>query len=338
MLCTPLCRTLGISHPILSAGIGSAAGPELAAVVSNVGGLGVLGTASLPARFVRLQINRLRELSNQPFGVNVVLPLLRRGTIEACLDEHVPVLVLFWGEAGELRSIIADAHRQNTIVFVQVGSRDEALVAVEAGADGVIAQGWEAGGHVRGTTALSVLVPTVVDAISPVPVIAAGGVADGRTLLAALCLGAQAVSMGTRFLASEEANADLGYKQRVVSAIAEDTVRTELFDRGWERASHRVLRNELVRAWEAAGRPNPGVRPQEGEILGTMPSGGTTVSIPAYSAYVPEPGVTANLDGMALYAGQSCSLVHDIKPAAQIVGEVMRDAEALLRHLQFGAA
>ena len=218
MLCTPLCRTLGIREPIFSAGIGAAAGAELAAAVSNAGGLGVLGTASLPARFVRLQIARFRELSDRPFGVNVVLPLLRRGTIEACLDEHVPVLVLFWGEAGELRSIIANAHRQNTRVFVQVGSRDEAQVAVEAGADGVIAQGWEAGGHVRGTTALSVLVPTVADAIAPVPVIAAGGVADGRTLLAALCLGAQAVSMGTRFLASEEANADLGYKQRVVSA------------------------------------------------------------------------------------------------------------------------
>jgi len=268
----------------------------------------------------------------------VVLPLLRRGTIGACLDEHVPVLVLFWGEAEELTSIIADAHRQDTRVFVQVGSREEALVAVDAGADGVIAQGWEAGGHVRGTTALSVLVPTVVDAIAPVPVIAAGGVADGRTLLAALCLGAQAVSMGTRFLASEEANADLGYKQRVVSAIAEDTVRTELFDRGWERASHRVLRNELVRTWEAAGRPNPGARPREGEMLGTMLSGGATVSIPTYSAYVPEPGVSASLDGMALYAGQSCSLVNDIKPAAQIVGDVMRDAEATLRHLQIGAA
>jgi nitronate monooxygenase/enoyl-[acyl-carrier protein] reductase II len=285
-----------------------------------------------------VQIARFRELSDRPFGVNVVLPLLRRGTIETCLEEQVPVLVLFWGGVEELTSIIADAHRQNTRVFVQVGSREEALVAVEAGADGVIAQGWEAGGHVRGTTALSVLVPTVADAIAPVPVVAAGGVADGRTLLAALCLGAQAVSMGTRFLASKEANADLGYKQRVVSANAEDTVHTELFDRGWERASHRVLRNEVVRAWELAGRPNPGARPQEGEILGTMSSGGTTVSIPAYSAYLPEPGVSASLDGMALYAGQSCSLVNDIKPAAQIVGDLMRDAEVMLRHLQVGAA
>jgi NAD(P)H-dependent flavin oxidoreductase YrpB (nitropropane dioxygenase family) len=337
MLCTPLCRTLGIRYPIFSAGIGSAAGAELAAAVSNAGGLGVLGTASLPARFVRQQIIRLRELSDRPFGVNVVLPLLRRGTIEACLDEHVPVLVLFWGEAAQLKSIVADAHRQDTRVFVQVGSREEALMAVETGADGIIAQGWEAGGHVRGTTALVVLVPAVADAIAPVPVVAAGGVADGRALLAALCLGAQAVSMGTRFLASEEANADAGYKQRVVSAIAEHTVHTEMFDRGFERASHRVLRNESVRAWEAAGRPDPGARPQEGEILGTMSSGGTTVSIPAYSAYVPEPGVTASLDGMALYAGQSCSLVNDIKPAAQIVSDAMRDAQATLGHLQVSA-
>jgi nitronate monooxygenase/enoyl-[acyl-carrier protein] reductase II len=338
MLCTPLCTTLGISIPIFSAGIGSAAGPELAAAVSNAGGLGVLGTASLSARFVSQQITRFRELSGRPFGVNVVVPLLRRGTIEACLDEHVPVLVLFWGEAAEITLIIADAHRQGTRVFVQVGSREEAMVAVEAGANGIIAQGWEAGGHVRGTTALSVLVPTVADAIAPVPVVAAGGVADGRTLLAALCLGAQAVSMGTRFLASEEAHADLGYKQRVVRAIAEETVRTELFNKGWERAPHRVLRNEVVRAWEAAGRPNARARPQEGEILGTMSSGGTTVSIPAYSAYVPEPGVSASLERMALYAGQSCSLVKDIKPAAQIVGETMQDAEALLRHLQVCAA
>ena len=94
----------------------------------------------------------------------------------------------------------------------------------------------------------------------------------------------------------------------------------------------------FLRAWEAAGRPESGARAQEGVILGTMSSGGTTVSIPAYSAYVPEPGVSASLDGMALYAGQSCSLVNDIKPAAQIVGDVMRDAEATLRHLQIGAA
>ena len=111
MLRTPLCRTLGVEHPIFSAGIGAAAGAELAAAVSNAGGLGVLGTAGLPAKFVRQQIARLRELSSQPFGVNLVLPLLRRGGVEVCMDEKVPVLVLFW---GDVKSIIADAHRQGT--------------------------------------------------------------------------------------------------------------------------------------------------------------------------------------------------------------------------------
>jgi NAD(P)H-dependent flavin oxidoreductase YrpB (nitropropane dioxygenase family) len=331
MFRTQLCRTLGLAHPIFLAGIGAAAGAELAAAVSNAGGLGVLGTAGLPTKFVRQQIARLRELSSRPFGVNLVLPLLRRGAIEVCMDEKVPVLVLFW---GDVESIIADAHREGTKVFVQVGSPGEAIAAAQAGADGVIAQGCEAGGHVRGTTALSVLVPSIVDAISPVPVIASGGIADGRTFLSAICLGAQAVSMGTRFLASVEANAHPDYKQRVVHATAEQTVHTELFDGGWERAPHRVIRNRTIAEWETAGRPEPGKRPNEGQIVGTMPSGGTTVDIPSYSAYLPEPGVTASIESMALYAGQSCSLVHDIKPAAEIVRDVMQDAEdALSRHL-----
>jgi nitronate monooxygenase len=330
MLRTQLCRTLGLVHPIFSAGIGAAAGPDLVAAVSNAGGLGVLGTAGLPTKFVRQQIARVRELSSCPFGVNLVLPLLRRGGIEVCMDEKVPVLVLFW---GDVKSIIVDAHRQGTKVFVQVGSPADAIDAADAGADGVIAQGSEAGGHVRGTTALSVLVPAIIDAISPVPVVASGGIADGRTLLSALCLGAQAVSMGTRFLASDEANAAPDYKQRVVKATAEQTVHTELFDGGWERAPHRVIRNSTVAEWEAAGRPGTGRRPDEGQILGTMPSGGTTVEIPSYSAYLPEPGVTASIESMALYAGQSCSLVHDVKPAAQIIREVMRDAEVALQRI-----
>ena len=338
MLCTPLCRTLGIAHPIFSAGIGSAAGPELAAAVSNAGGLGVLGTASLPAKFVRLQIARFRALSDRPFGINVVLPLATAGNDRSlpgrARSGPRPVL----GRSRRARIDRRGRAPPSTKVFVQVGSRHEAMVAVQAGADGIIAQGWEAGGHVRGTTAVSVLVPPIVDAIAPVPVVAAGGVADGRTLLAALCLWCSSRLDGNEVSCSEEANADLGYKRSVVSANAEDTVHTELFDGGWERAPHRVLRNDVVRAWEAAGRPNRGARPQEGEILGTMASGGTTVSIPAYSAYLPEPGVSASIDRMALYAGQSCSLVNDIKPAAQIVSEMMRDANAVLHDLQVGAA
>src|SRR3982750_3806462 len=142
MLRTRLCRTLGIAHPVFSAGVGAAAGGERGAPVPNGGGFGLLGTGSLPSKFVREQIRRVRELSDRPFGINLVLPLLRRGTIEACLEEKVPVLVLFW---GDVKTIVADARREGTKLFVQVVSPDEAMQAVQAGADGVIAQGFEAG-------------------------------------------------------------------------------------------------------------------------------------------------------------------------------------------------
>jgi nitronate monooxygenase len=283
MFTTPLCRALGIKHPIFSAGIGAAAGPDLAAAVSNAGGCGVLGTASLPGKFVRAQIQRLKELTAKPFGVNIVLSLLRRGQIESCFDEHVPVLVLFWGDPAPY---IADAHRRGMKVFLQVGSVDEAVAGAEAGVDAIIAQGVEAGGHLKGTTSLAVLVPAIVDAVGAIPVIGSGGIADGRGLVAALGLGAQGVSIGTRFLASAEAYASTAYKERVVAAAAEDTVYLEQFDVGWSNAPHRVLRNAAVERWENAGRPPSGQRPGEDAVLGTMTSGGTTVAIPAYSAYL----------------------------------------------------
>src|SRR6187397_1472303 len=144
MLKTDLCRALGIEHPVFCAGIGAAAGAELVAAVSNAGGCGVLGTASLPGKFVRTQIQRLQELTAKPFGVNIVLALLRKGQIESCFDERVPILVLFWGDPAPY---VADAHRRGMKVFLQVGSVDEAVAAAEAGVDAVIAQGVEAGGH-----------------------------------------------------------------------------------------------------------------------------------------------------------------------------------------------
>ena len=334
MLTTPLCRTLGIEHPIFCAGIGAAAGPELAAAVCNAGGCGVLGTASLAGKFVRAQIQRLKELTNKPFGVNLVLPLLRNGQIEACFDECVPLLVLFWGDPAPY---VDEAHRRGIKVLLQVGSVAEALAAAAGGVDGVIAQGVEAGGHVKGTTALSVLLPAVVDAIKPLPVIGSGGIADGRGLVAALSLGAQGISIGTRFLTSVEAHACDIYKDRVVSANAEDTVHTEQFDVGWAGAPHRVLRTTAIERWEAAGRPPTGQRPDEGAVIGTMESGGKTVEIPAYSAYMPEPNVNADIEQMALYAGQSCTLIDSIKPAAQIVAEIVRDARLTVKRLSGSA-
>src|SRR5262245_58668281 len=238
MLRTPLCHQLGMEYPIFSVGMGPVAGPELAAAVSNAGGCGVLGGGLLPAPYLRQEIHRLRTLTDQPFGVNLVLPALQEGQIETCLNEKVPILVLFWGDP---KPYVEEAHRRGTKVFIQVGSVEEAQAAAEAGVDAIIAQGIEAGGHVKSTSSLSTIVPAVVEAVKPLPVIAAGGIANGRGVVAALSLGAQAVSMGTRFVASEETLVTREYKERIVQSKAEDTVYTLLFDIGWPNAAHRVL-------------------------------------------------------------------------------------------------
>jgi NAD(P)H-dependent flavin oxidoreductase YrpB (nitropropane dioxygenase family) len=332
MLKTEVCERLGIEHPIFSVGFGPGAGPDLVAAVSNAGALGVLGGGgSLPLPYLRDQIRRVRALTTKPFGVNVILEHIEAGRIEAFIDEGVPLLVFFWGDP---RPYVEPAHRNGVKVAIQVGSVQEAAAAADAGVDFVIAQGVEAGGHVRGTTALSVLVPAVVDTIYPLPVIASGGVADGRGLVAALSVGAQGVSMGTRFVASEEAFVPRLYKERIVSATAEDTVYAEdLFNAGWENAPHRVLRNAIVNEWEAAGRQPSGRRPGEGTTVGSRTRNGETLEIPKYAAYMATPEFSGDLEYLPFWAGQSCSLVHDIKPAGQIVRDIVREAEEVIDQL-----
>lgn len=332
MLQTLLCRQLGIEYPIFSVGMGGGmAGPELVAAVSNAGGCGVLGMGGLPAWYIRQQIQQLRTLTDKPFGVNIILPILQEGQIEACLDEKVPILVLFWGDP---KPYVEEAHKRGTKVFIQVGSVEEAKAAAAAGVNAIIAQGVESGGHVKSTTSLSTIVPAVVEVVHPLPVIAAGGIANGRGVVAALSLGAQAVSMGTRFLCSEETQVLRAYKERVTRAIAEDTVHTLLFDVGWPNAAHRVLRNKEITEWETAGRPETGKRPGEGSMLGTMQMMGTTVDVPRYAVFPPMPGCTADMERMALYAGESCALINDIKPAARIVADIVREAEDVFARLR----
>ena len=179
--------------------------------------------------------------------------------------------------------------------------------------DAIIAQGVEAGGHVRGTTSLSALVPAIVEAVSPVPVVAAGGVANGRGIVAALSLGAQAVSMGTRFLASAEAFV--------------------LFDIGWPGAPHRVLRNKAVMEWDAAGRPSSGQRPEENTIIGTLQRGSKSVEVPRYWALCATADFSGDLEYVALHTGESCGLVNDIKPAAEIAHSLMNEASHVVARL-----
>ena len=332
MLTTPLCNQLGIDHPILCVGMGTISGAGLAAAVSNAGALGVIGVARMPATYTRNEIQRLRSMTSKPFAVNIILALLQEGQVQACFDEHVPIIVFFWGDPAPY---VSDAHRRGIKVLVQVGSVDEARRAASAGVDGIIAQGVEAGGHVRSSISLSILLPSVVDAVSPLPVIAAGGIGNGRGIVMALSLGAQAVSMGTRFLCSKEARAASEYKDRVVRSHAEDTVLTPIFDGEWPNAPHRVLRNKAVTEWEAAGRPAPGQRPGEGSIIGTVPArDGAAADVRRYSTLWPIPGFIGDLEYVALYAGESCAFVQDIKPAAQIVSDLVQEAEAALQQLR----
>ena len=331
MLQTPLCRMLGIQHPIFSVGMSWLAGPELASAVSNAGACGVVGVAGMTDDQVRQRIRDTRAMTDKPFGANIILARTLEGQIGACLDEAPPLIVFFWGDPTPY---VCDAHRQGSKVFVQIGSVDEARAAVEAGVDGIIAQGVEAGGHVRSTTALSTLLPAVVQAVKPMPVLAAGGIADGRGLAAAVVLGAQGVSLGTRFLCSEEAFASSAYKERVVRSVAEDTVYTSLFDLGWD-APHRVLRNRAVKEWEASGRPRAGARTSEGVVFATAPRGGTSVELRKYWANsYPTLGFEGDIETAALYAGESCALVDGIKPAAQIVSDIAHEARAIIAGLQ----
>jgi nitronate monooxygenase len=324
VLTTPLCRRLGIEAPVLCAGISAGAGPELAAAVSNAGGLGVLGLANAPAGVVRRRAEETRALTSRPFGANVIIEFeSASATISACLESAIPVLVLFWGDA---KPFVEAAHAAGTAILLQVGSVEEAKRAADAGVDAVIAQGTESGGHVRGTTALSVLVPAVVDAIAPTPVVASGGMADGRGLAAALVLGAQAVSLGTRFLASDEAFVPHEWKRRVAEAGADDTFySSDLFNGGWEDAPHRVLRNRIVEDWEA----DPGVR-GEGVIGTSLTAEGQTWDVARYASFMATPNFDGDLEEAPLWAGQSAELVHDVRPAGEIVAQLVREAEDAL--------
>jgi NAD(P)H-dependent flavin oxidoreductase YrpB (nitropropane dioxygenase family) len=320
---TKLCERLGFEHPIIQAPIGGAASPALAAAVSGAGGLGAVTLTGLGADGTRSRIREVRRRTELPFVSNLILAYDIAEELEAALAERVPIVSLFWGEPEPLSQRIRDT---GAILMVTVGSVAEAVRAVDAGADVIVAQGWEAGGHVRGTTATLALVPAVVDAVAPVPVVAAGGIADGRGLAAVLALGAQAAWIGTRFVSATEADAHPFYRERLLAANAEDTVYSTLFDGGWKDAPGRVLRTAAVAAWEDAGRPASGARPGEGEIVGH----GRYGPIHRYDAMTARGEVTGDIEAMSLWAGQCVGLVHREQPAAEIVNEIVAEARAIL--------
>ena len=325
MIRTSFTRIFGIDAPVVAAPVAPA--PELVAAVSNAGGLGLLPVTWLDVAAIRATVRATRELTARPFGVNLVLDERRDEQLEAALAEGVAVVTFFWGDPERY---LERVHAAGALATLTVGSAEEARRAAAAGVDAVVAQGWEAGGHVWGQVATLPLVPAVKSAVGPLPVVAAGGVADGRGLAAVLSLGADAAWMGTRFVASEEAPFTPEYKQRVLAATETEATYTTLFDVGWPQAPHRVLPNSTLANWEAAGHPEPGARPGEGEVVATALNG---EEIARYDISEPTVGMTGELEALAHYAGQSAALVHAVQPAGTIVGRVVEEAEETLRRL-----
>jgi NAD(P)H-dependent flavin oxidoreductase YrpB (nitropropane dioxygenase family) len=325
-IATPVCRLLGIDLPIVQAPIGSATTPELAAAVANAGGLGMLGLTWTDEETAADRIRRTQALTSRSIGVNLVLAFPIERQLDAALSAGVRIISTCWGDPSVVRATVSEA---GAIHVHTVGTADEGRRAVDAGVDVVVAQGSESGGHVSGQVATMALVPAVVDAVDPTPVIAAGGIGDGRGLAAALALGAQAVWLGTRFLTASEASSHPEYRARLIDAEGDDAVLTTCFDGGWS-APHRVLRSSVLDTWEQAGRPATPDRPDEGDIVAR--GGGREYQL--YDDMMPLADVTGSVERMALYAGQSVGLVRDDGPAATIVERIARQARSIIEGYQ----
>ncbi|WP_031465606.1 NAD(P)H-dependent flavin oxidoreductase [Sciscionella sediminilitoris] len=321
---TPVCALLGIREPVVQAPIGSAASPELAAAVSAAGGLGMLALTWVNGSEAGERIRRVRQLTTGVFGVNLVLDFPVEEVLEVCLGEGVPVISTFWGDPAPLTERV---HAAGALHLHTVGDVTEARQAVDAGVDVLVAQGWEAGGHVRGEVSTMALVPAVVDVAGAVPVLAAGGIGDGRGLAAALMLGAQGGWLGTRFLTAHEADTHALYRDRIRTAAVTDTVHTHCFDGGWPAAAHRTLRNSTVTEWRRAGCPAGEQRPGAGTVVAVDRAGREHLR---YADMIPTAGAQGELEALAMYAGQSAGLVHTEEPAARILSALVRQARETL--------
>ena len=321
---TPFCRLVGIPLPIVQAPIGGLATPEVASAASEAGALGMLAMTWKESEEIDAILGRMAGLTDRPFGVNLILRTPQEERLRRCLDGGARIVSFFWGDPAPLVPI---AHAAGATVMHTVATAEEARRVVDAGVDVVVAQGWEAGGHVWGEVAILALVPAVVDAVAPTPVVAAGGIGDGRGLAAVLTLGASAGWLGTRFAASSEAAAHPRYHELLLAATEASTVHSSVFDGGWPDAPHRTLRNSTTETWEAAGRPPPGDRPGERDVVATDTDGS---AVHRYDSVSPRADLQGDIEALSLGAGQSVGLVHDIRPIRDIVQGIAAEAAAVL--------
>jgi NAD(P)H-dependent flavin oxidoreductase YrpB (nitropropane dioxygenase family) len=323
VLTTRFTQLVGCSVPIQQAGMGAASPPELACAVCEAGGLGMIGTARPdmnPANLAGL-LSRTRELTNRAFGVNFI-PRLYPGMVREFIEQAAKVarvVECFYAEPDA--ELVRMIHGHGALACWQVGSREEALKAAEAGCDIIVAQGVEAGGHVRGKIGMLGLLCEVLDAVPEVPVLAAGGIGTGRAIAAVLAAGADGVRLGTRFAASEEASVHPVYADALIAARAEDSVYGSTFHVGWPEAPHGALRSAIDAA-----------QAHDGEVIGKVLNlDGTERVVRRFSAAVADRSATGHIQAMALYAGQSVGAVKRVAPAREIMKELVEEAEGILR-------
>ena len=310
-----------LSVPILQAPIGSAADETLVTAVAQAGGMGSIAmTWTEPDK--GLATAAVLRARNIPYFFNFVL---RFGTAypSRYVGAGLPAVTLSWGIDADL---IAQFKSGGTKVGVQAGSTAGAIAALAAGADFLIVQGIEAGGHVQSSTPLARLLDETVAIAGATPVIAAGGIATGADIARAMKAGAHGVMMGTRFMASDESLAHPAYKQALVAATAEQTVYTNCFDIGWPYAMSRVLRNSTFEMWEAAGNPAAPERPGEGDIIFRCGND----SLVRYCDTSPALGAEGDLLAGCLYAGTGVADITSVRPAAEIVTSLWSEASRLL--------
>ena len=315
MIRTPVCDLLDIEHPIALGGMGSATSPELVAAVSKAGGLGALGCHYLTPQQIEERSGAIRRETNKPFGLNFLVFDTREDSFAAALKLRPSVMQFAWAKPEqELKAYFDRAHEAGCKITHMAGAVSEAVRAAEAGADVIIAQGTEGGGHV-GWMASMPLIPMVVDAVRPIPVLAAGGFADGRGLVAALSLGADGILLGTRFLATVESPLHPNFKQAIVDSDGHDTQLSEIPDiaagQVWPGAMTRSRRNKFVERW--AGR-EWALRQNRAEAIARLRA--------ARDA--------GDVDEGPLSMGQDAGLIHDIPPAADLVRRIAQEADEIL--------
>jgi enoyl-[acyl-carrier protein] reductase II len=309
---TPLCDLLGVKHPIMLAGMGGVSYAELAAAVSNAGGYGVLGMAGRTPEFIRDEMRKVKSLTDKPFGVDLLAasPESLTASVEIIIEEGASSFV---AGLGVPMPIMEKLKKAGLKVMVVCGAVKHAVKAEQAGCDAVICQGGEGGGH-TGLVGTMPLVAQAVEAVK-IPVVAAGGLYDGRGLAAALALGATGVWMGTRFIASEEAHAGELYRQAILEAADEDTIRT----RSYSGKPMRVKKNPYVDEWET--------RPQDIQAFPMQ----AMVSHQAGAMG----GIGGQIEGLdpdksCFAMGQSAGGVHNVMPAGEIVAQLIQEAEAAI--------